>query len=299
MIGTKTSVRRLSACALLIAANIAAWLWAWQAFAHQPALITMAFLAWAFGLRHGVDADHIVAIDNVVRKLMENGSRPNAAGFFFSLGHSTVVVLACVVIAATASAIQDRFAGIETAGGIIGTSVSSGFLILIALTNIVVLRRVWRSRRGGKANAAEVDVALSDRGVLARLFRPLFRLVTRSWHMYPLGFLFGLGFDTATEVGLLGIAASQAVNGLSVWQTLAFPALVHGRDGARRYRRRHAHGRRLRLGLYASPAETVVQPHRNRRIDRGRVADRRQRGLRPSDRSVPARRACLVGNLRT
>src|SRR5690349_20983641 len=110
-------------CILLIAGNTAAWLWAWHAFATRPALLGTALLAWVFGLRHAVDADHIAAIDNVVRKLMHEGKRPVATGFFFSLGHSTVVVLASAAIAATTAAMQDRMAAFKTVGSLIGTSV--------------------------------------------------------------------------------------------------------------------------------------------------------------------------------
>jgi high-affinity nickel-transport protein len=215
--------------ALLIVANIAAWAWAWQAFADRPALLGTALLAWVFGLRHAVDADHIAAIDNVVRKLMQDGKRPNAAGFFFSTGHSTVVILASLGIAATTAAMQDRLQAFKAAGATIGTSVSAVFLLLIALVNLLILRGVWRGFRhvatGGTLDPATLDATLAPGGILARLCRPLFRSITKSWHMYPLGFLFGLGFDTATEVGLLGIAATQAAQGMSPWQTLAFPAL--------------------------------------------------------------------------
>jgi high-affinity nickel-transport protein len=214
---------------LLIAANVAAWAWAWEAFADRPALLGTALLAWVFGLRHAVDADHIAAIDNVVRKLMQDGKRPIDAGFFFSLGHSTVVILASLGIAATTAAMQDRMQAFKAVGSVIGTSVSAVFLLLIALVNLVILRGVWRGfrhvARGGTLDAASLDATLTGGGILARLCRPLFRSVTESWHMYPLGFLFGLGFDTATEVGLLGIAATQAAQGMSPWQTLAFPAL--------------------------------------------------------------------------
>ena len=214
---------------LLFGANIGAWVWAWQAFAGQPALLGTALLAWVFGLRHAVDADHIAAIDNVVRKLMQDGRRPVAVGFFFSLGHSTIVVLASLAVAATTVAMQDRLAAFKTIGGVIGTSVSAVFLLLIALVNLVILRGVLRSfrrvARGGALDATDHNALAASGGILARLCRPLFRAVTRSWHMYPLGFLFGLGFDTATEVGLLGIAATQAAQGMSPWQTLAFPAL--------------------------------------------------------------------------
>ena len=215
--------------AVLIAANVAAWAWALIAFRDYPVLLGTALLAYGFGLRHAVDADHIAAIDNVTRKLMQDGKRPIGIGFFFSLGHSTVVVLASVVIALTATAFQDRFEAFRSIGGVIGTLVSALFLLAIAAMNIVILVTVYRTFRRVKAGAPYVDedlnILLAGRGLLARLFRPMFRMIQRSWHMYPLGFLFGLGFDTATEVGLLGISATQASQGLSIWSILVFPAL--------------------------------------------------------------------------
>jgi nickel/cobalt transporter (NiCoT) family protein len=214
---------------LLIAANVAAWLWALAAFRHYPVLLGTALLAYSFGLRHAVDADHIAAIDNVTRKLMQDGERPVAVGFFFSLGHSTVVVLASVVIAATATAFKDHLGAYQSVGAVIGTMVSALFLLAIAAMNIVILGTVYRTFRRVKAGGRYVDedlnVLLAGRGLLARLFRPMFRLIRQSWHMYPLGFLFGLGFDTATEVGLLGISAAQAAQGMSIWSILVFPAL--------------------------------------------------------------------------
>lgn len=215
--------------AVLITANIVAWLWAWTAFATHPALLGLALLAWVFGLRHAVDADHIAAIDNVVRKLMASGKRPIGVGFFFSLGHSTVVLLATAAIAAAATGLQDRLDGFKAIGSVVGTAVSAAFLLLIGIINLSILRGVWRSfrevTRGGQLDEAALDGLLAGRGLLARLLRPLFRLVNRSWHMYPVGFLFGLGFDTATEVGLLGIAATQAAQGVPPWHILVFPAL--------------------------------------------------------------------------
>ena len=214
---------------LLIAANVAAWAWALATFRHYPVLLGTALLAYSFGLRHAVDADHIAAIDNVTRKLMQEGKRPAATGLFFSLGHSTIVVLASVAIAATATAFKDRFDAFQSVGGVIGTLISALFLLAIAAMNLVILGTVYRTFRRVKAGAAYVDddlnALLAGRGLLARLFRPLFRLVRHSWHMYPLGFLFGLGFDTATEVGLLGISAAQAAQGMSIWSILVFPAL--------------------------------------------------------------------------
>jgi len=215
--------------ALLIAANVAAWLCALAAFHTYPVLLGTAFLAYTFGLRHAFDADHIAAIDNVTRKLMQEGKRPVAVGLFFSLGHSTVVVGLSVAIAVTAAALQTRFDTFKSVGGVIGTLVSALFLFIIAIANVFVLMSVYRAFRrvknGGRFVEEELDLLLADRGFMARIFRHAFRLIERSWHMYPLGFLFGLGFDTATEVGLLGISATQASQGMPVWSILVFPAL--------------------------------------------------------------------------
>jgi nickel/cobalt transporter (NiCoT) family protein len=213
----------------LIVANILAWAWALWTFHSHPVLLGTALLAYSFGLRHAVDADHIAAIDNATRKLMQEGRRPIAVGFFFSLGHSTVVVLASAVIAVTAFAFRHELEAIHDVGGVIGTLASAFFLLAIAVMNILVLRGVWRTfrrvRAGGRYVEEDLDMLLAGRGLLARIFRPLFFLIRRSWHMYPLGLLFGLGFDTATEIGLLGISAAGASKGLSIWSILVFPAL--------------------------------------------------------------------------
>lgn len=214
---------------LLIAANLAAWSWAWLTFGARPALIGTAFLAYVFGVRHAFDADHIAAIDNVVRILMQEGKRPFSVGFFFSLGHSTIVVLAAIGIAVTAATMQSQLAALHIMGGTIGTIVSAVFLLVIGLANLLILRGIWavlvRARAGGRIADYDLDALLAQRGFLARIFRPVLRLVSRSWHMYAVGFLFGLGFDTATEIGLLGISATQAAQGTSFWSILVFPAL--------------------------------------------------------------------------
>ncbi len=214
---------------LLIAANLAAWAWAFLLFQHRPLFLGTALLAYSFGLRHAVDADHIAAIDNVTRKLMQEGKRPVTVGLFFALGHSAVVVLAAAGVAATATLLSTRFEQFKSVGGVIGTTVSALFLFAVATANLFILRAVWRTwrhvRGGGRYVDADFDLLLNSRGVLARLFRPLFRLVTKGWHMFPLGFLFGLGFDTATEVSLLGISATQAAQGISIWSIMVFPAL--------------------------------------------------------------------------
>ena len=215
--------------ALLAGVNLAVWLVALLLFWSHPLLLGTALLAYGFGLRHAVDADHIAAIDNVTRKLMQEGKRPLGVGLYFSLGHSTVVIAASVVIALAAAAAQTWLPGARGIGNVVGTAVSALFLFAIAAINLLVLADVHQSfqrvRRGGAYDDAAIAEQLDRRGLLARLFRPLLRLIDRSWHMYPLGFLFGLGFDTASEIGLLGISATQAANGLSIWSILVFPAL--------------------------------------------------------------------------
>ncbi len=222
--------RKIVAIYLLLAlVNIIVWAVAFITFRGFPLLIGTSVIAYSFGLRHAVDADHIAAIDNVTRKLMQEGKRPAGVGFFFSLGHSTIVVLASVGIAFAASAIQKNFPQFRQVGGVIGTSVSAGFLFVIALANMVILRDVYRSfkevKKGGVYNEQSLNDLLDQRGLMGRFFRPFFKLIRQSWHMYPLGFLFGLGFDTATEIGLLGITAAEATKGLPVWSILIFPAL--------------------------------------------------------------------------
>jgi high-affinity nickel-transport protein len=215
---------------LLIAFNLITWGIALLGFSVQyPTLLGVALLAYTFGLRHSVDADHISAIDNVTRKLMQENKRPVAVGFFFSLGHSTIVVALTVGIAIAATVVSTAIPALKNAGGLIGTSVSALFLFLIAIINILVLWEIFqtfrRVRRGEEYNDQTLDEFLNQRGLMGRFFRPLLRVVDTSWKMYPVGVLFGLGFDTATEVGLLGIAASQAGKGLPIAYILIFPAL--------------------------------------------------------------------------
>ncbi len=213
----------------LAAFNILVWAWALLTFHAYPVLLGTALLAYTFGLRHAVDADHIAAIDNVTRKLMQDGQRPVGVGFFFSLGHSTIVILASAAIAITASALKTQFEEFKQIGGLIGASVSAAFLFAIAIANILILVGVYRTFRRVKAGGVyveeDLDMLLADRGLLARLFRPVMKLIRKSWHMYFLGFLFGLGFDTATEIGVLGMSATGAAQGMSIWSIMVFPAL--------------------------------------------------------------------------
>ncbi len=214
---------------LLILGNALAWGLALAAFHHEPVLLGTAFLAWVLGLRHAIDPDHIAAIDNVTRKLMQEGQQPVTTGLWFALGHSTIVVVAAGLLALTAAALQDQFEAFKSVGGLIGVSVSAGFLILIGLFNLTILIDVWRSfrkaRRTGRIHEEDTNALLARRGFLARILRPLFALISKPWHMYPLGFLFALGFDTATEISLFGIAAASASNGVSLLDIMCFPLL--------------------------------------------------------------------------
>jgi high-affinity nickel-transport protein len=213
---------------LLACANVGAWIWTVIAFQDKPVLLGTAFLAYTFGLRHAVDADHIAAIDNVTRKLMQEGQRPLSVGFFFSLGHSTIVVIASLAVYLAATVVERQLDAVKNVAGIVGTAISVFFLITIALINVVILRGVWRNfqevRKGGGYADQSPEMLLGG-GIMARIFRPLFRMLSRPWHMYPIGFLFGLGFDTATEIALLGISATVAAKGLSVSAMAVFPVL--------------------------------------------------------------------------
>jgi high-affinity nickel-transport protein len=217
----------LAIYAVLLLFNGICCTWAILAFRHYPLLLGTAFLAYSFGLRHALDADHIAAIDNVTRKLMQDGRRPVAVGFMFSLGHSTVVILGAMGIAATGLALQQNLAPLRNLGAIVGTLISAVFLF--AIVNLIVLRSIYRvfvAVRAGQPYCDETsDMLLAGPGFLSRLFRPMFRMIRSSWHMYPLGVLFGLGFDTATEIGVLGISAAEGARGLSFWSILIFPLL--------------------------------------------------------------------------
>ena len=223
-------LRRLAvAYLLLLGFNAGAWIWALVAFRSFPLLLGTSLLAYGFGLRHAIDADHIAAIDNVTRKLMQEGKRPLLAGLFFSLGHSTIVVLASLAIAATAQALAGPLRTFHELGSSVGTIVSAAFLLIIAIMNLYILGTVYRTfhrvRRGEPYVEEDLNTLLAGGGLFARIFRPLFGLIRESWQMYPLGFLFGLGFDTATEIGLLGISAAEASKGMPIWSILVFPAL--------------------------------------------------------------------------
>ena len=215
--------------AVLVAFNIAAWVWAFLSLKGNSVLLGTAFLAYSFGLRHALDADHIAAIDNVTRKLMQEKRRPVTVGLYFALGHSTVVILTCLLVAATASVFGGRFHALRQIGGVIGTLTSFAFLWLIGILNLLALRTSYaafkRIRAGEPFQSEDLDGLLLAGGIGARTFRPLMRIMRHGWHMFLLGFLFGLGFETATEVMLLGLSAERASHGMSITSVLLFPTL--------------------------------------------------------------------------
>ncbi|TLD19120.1 hypothetical protein PspLS_09930 [Pyricularia sp. CBS 133598] len=254
---------------VLILINAVVWIVAGIILHFHPGLIAPAALSYALGLRHALDADHISAIDLMTRRLIASGQRPVTVGTFFSLGHSTIVVVTCIVVAATSGALRDRFDDFTRVGNIVGTSVSAAFLLLLSAGNGWVLYRLVRRLRetlaergrrrdvlGGEDGDPDADAAgtaaglgLDGVGFLSRVFRRLFDVIDRPWKMFPLGVMFGLGFDTSSEIAILGITSLQGAAGTSLWLILIFPVLftagmclVDTTDGA------------LMMGLYSSKA---------------------------------------------
>jgi len=205
----------------------------WGAYLHYaadyPALVGLGFVAYMFGLRHAFDADHIAAVDDTVRFMLQKGKQPLGVGFFFSLGHSTVVLALAVGIAFAATAVKAELPQLKSVGAIIGASVSGSFLWMIGVLNLLVLLdilKIWRSAKKGTHSHAHLEALLQKRGLLNRLFGGrLQKLMNHSWQMYPLGLLFGLGFDTASEVGLLAMTAGASAGDLPVPAVLCLPML--------------------------------------------------------------------------
>ena len=194
-----------------------------------------ALLAYTLGMRHAFDADHISAIDNTTRKLMSEGKRPLAVGFFFSLGHSSVVATLAILlnfgIKAVGAQLKDENSALHHYTGIVGLTVSGTFLMLIAILNLIILVsivRVFFEMRRGLYDEEQLEKHLNSRGLLMRFFGPIARQIDTSWKMYPLGLLFGLGFDTATEVGLLVLAGSSVIAGLPWWAIISLPLFFAG-----------------------------------------------------------------------
>jgi high-affinity nickel-transport protein len=194
-----------------------------------------AVLAYTLGMRHAFDADHISAIDNTTRKLMSEGQRPLAVGFFFSLGHSSVVAALAILlnfgIKAVGTQLKDENSALHHYTGLIGLTVSGTFLMLIAILNLIILSSivgVFFKMRKGLFSEEELEKHLNSRGLLMRFFGPIARRIDKSWKMYPLGILFGLGFDTATEIGLLVLAGSSVIAGLPWWAVISLPLFFAG-----------------------------------------------------------------------
>ena len=215
----------------LIVFNLLVWLYLIGLSAQTgTSLLGIGALAYFFGLRHAVDADHIAAIDNVTRKLRQSGQKPVAVGLFFSLGHSTVVILLSLSLVLVIKATKNQMPFLEHWGKLIGTVVSAGFLTLIGLLNLIIFYKLWQIfknyRNNGVIDDEDMENLLNKRGLIARILRFFYHHINRSWQMYPVGFLFGLGFDTATEVAVLGISATMAQNShLPVWSIMIFPLL--------------------------------------------------------------------------
>ncbi len=218
---------------ILIVFNVAVWLSliGLSIIDADIGLLGIGALAYFFGLRHAFDADHIAAIDNVTRKLRQSGQKPVGVGFFFSMGHSTVVILlslGLVLLVKTTKATKNSL--FTHWGGLIGTIVSAGFLTLIGLLNLIIFYKLWQVfknyRHNGVIDDEHIENLLNKRGLISRTLRFFYKHINHSWQMYPVGFLFGLGFDTATEVAVLGISAAMAQSGhLPLWVIMIFPLL--------------------------------------------------------------------------
>lgn len=209
--------------------HVAGWgLYLYYAADH-PAMVGLGFVAYMFGLRHAFDADHIAAIDDTVRLMLQSGKKPLGIGFFFSLGHSTIVLCLAVAIAFAATAVRNELPELKNIGGLIGASVSGTFLWIIGILNLLVLLDilgVWKKAKSGKHDHHHLEALLAKRGLVNRLLGGRAqKFLKQSWHMYPLGLLFGLGFDTASEVGLLALTAGATAGNLPLPAILALPIL--------------------------------------------------------------------------
>lgn len=222
---TKISIMYL----FLISLNIFLWLIAYIIFRDYPKLLALCLLAYGFGLRHAVDADHIAAIDNVTRKFIQEKKSPITIGFSFSLGHSSVIIIMSFLIALGTIFVKNYMEQLQHVGILIGTLVSSFFLFVIALINFIIFLDIfkifWDIKKNSHLDQKAIEYFKNNTGILIKFFSPLFKFISKSWHMYFVGFLFGLGFDTATEIALLGISATQAAQGISIWIIMIYPFL--------------------------------------------------------------------------
>ncbi|CEJ61093.1 Putative High-affinity nickel transport protein [Penicillium brasilianum] len=224
----KIPIRAIAIILFIAFINIVVWIAAAIVLRYHPKLVSTAVLAYTLGLRHAFDADHISAIDLMTRRLLATGQKPVTVGTFFSLGHSTIVIITSIVVAATAAAVSSKFDSFSRIGGIIGSSVSAAFLILLGVMNAYILyklikqmQKVYNLPEGQEDEAWKIEGG----GILFSVLKKMFKLIDRPWKMYPLGILFGLGFDTSSEIALLGISSVEAAKGTSFWVILILPAL--------------------------------------------------------------------------
>jgi high-affinity nickel-transport protein len=254
------AARIISIYTVLLAANVAAWTWAFVVFHNHPILLGTCFLAYSFGLRHAVDADHIAAIDNVTRKLMQEGKQPLTVGLFFSLGHSTVVILATLGIALASAAFKHQLEGFRAVGSLIGVSVSAAFLLVIAAINLIILVNVYKTFQRVKQNGTYVErnsTSSSRRagfshGSSGDCFAPLDGARTCIRWAFCLAWL-----RYATEIGLLAIAATEGVERPPDLVDPGVPGPVHRRHDADRHDQQRHDGWRLRLGIREAGAQTL------------------------------------------
>jgi high-affinity nickel-transport protein len=190
-------------------------------------LASYGVVAFVFGLRHGVDADHIAAIDNTTRKLMQEGKKPLAVGTWFSLGHSTIVVGLIVALVISARTVAGSIPALKAMGTVLGTAISGSFLWMLGLINVVVaigIYHIYKKVRAGRMNPDELDDLLNKRGFMNRYFSSVFRIIKKPWQIYPVGVLFGLGFDTASEVALIAISVGVGLqSSVPLWMILVLP----------------------------------------------------------------------------
>lgn len=211
----------------ILALHLCTFSWLWVIARQNPSLLGLGIVAYTLGLRHAFDADHIAAIDNTVRKLINQKQKSCGVGFYFSLGHSTVVLLIILLVNLSANFFKEHLSFLKLLGGKAGGIVSGTFLIFLAINNLMIFINLMTIRKKMDNQHIEEESfenTLNSRGFLAKILAPFLHMVTKEWHMYPIGFLFGLGFDTATEIGLISLSAenNQSVLG---WNSMVFPLL--------------------------------------------------------------------------
>ncbi|MGE8080631.1 HoxN/HupN/NixA family nickel/cobalt transporter [Peribacillus loiseleuriae] len=208
--------------------HVAGFIALFTAVPTHPTFIGLGIAAYVFGIRHAFDIDHIAAVDNTIRKLVAQKKDSRGVGFYFSLGHSTVVFLLAVLTAVSVKFVAKHMSSMQDIGGIIGVTVSGVFLVFLAVLNLMLFMQLWkifRRMKEEKVSEAELEKMFEAKGFFSRYLKPLFKVVTKSWHIYPIGFLFGLGFDTATEISLLTMSAGAAKSNLPVLGIISLPLL--------------------------------------------------------------------------